>query len=322
MTTHRHESQLLDPVTVRKRAGSPGMWVERAIVAIAAAIAIVAPFVISESRLLLILALMFFAGVHGVRRYGWRRFVFYFVVPAMAISLFFENLSVAVGFPFGNYHYTAGGRIGEVPSFIPMAYVGLGYVCWMVASTLLDAADKRLGDRSAPGRKLTIVALPAVAAFLMAAFDVGSDSFASTVAHSWMREDGGGVFGVPYVNFLGWWFVTYCYIQLFALLLAARPENPVGARDAGREPYGKAVVLYALLAVLSVTAFIGDPGAGLVADPAGVMWSVAGMTPWNRRPSTLASPSGARTTTPLRTPCHSASRNNAPSSIRLWSHCR
>lgn len=36
----------------------------------------------------------------------------------------------------------------------------------------------------------------------MTMFDLGSDSIASTVDHLWIWERSGGVFGVPFTNYL------------------------------------------------------------------------------------------------------------------------
>src|SRR5437762_12679739 len=49
--------------------------------------------------------LMGFAIVHGIRRYGWRHFVVFFIV-AFVISWSYETLSILTGFPFGHYVYT------------------------------------------------------------------------------------------------------------------------------------------------------------------------------------------------------------------------
>jgi uncharacterized membrane protein len=155
----------------------------------------------------LVLGFVPFAVIHGVRRYGWLGFSAYAAItPVVSFSL--ENLSIATGFPFGHYHYTAQGipYLGTVPVQIGVIYVALGYVCWITASALLDGADQRLGDRTNPARRVDLVALPALAAALMASFDLGSDSAASTVGHRWIWEQGGGLFGVPWTNYVagGW----------------------------------------------------------------------------------------------------------------------
>src|SRR5262245_49660836 len=49
--------------------------------------------------------LMGFAMVHGVRRYGWRHFVVFFILT-FVISWSYETVSILTGFPFGHYVYS------------------------------------------------------------------------------------------------------------------------------------------------------------------------------------------------------------------------
>jgi putative membrane protein len=46
--------------------------------------------------------LMGFAIVHGIRRYGWRHLVVFFIVT-FVVSWGYETLSILTGFPFGHY---------------------------------------------------------------------------------------------------------------------------------------------------------------------------------------------------------------------------
>jgi uncharacterized membrane protein len=99
----------------------------------------------------LLLGLVAFAIIHGLRRYGWQALSAY-AATTLVVTFSLENLSIATGFPFGHYHYPAQGTpyLGKVPVQIGVIYVALGYVCWITASALLDGADQRLG--SAPTR--------------------------------------------------------------------------------------------------------------------------------------------------------------------------
>ncbi|GGE95848.1 carotenoid biosynthesis protein [Sphingomonas prati] len=211
-----------------------------------------------------------FAAIHGVRRYGWKRFMMFFVVT-FVLSNFFENLSIMTGFPFGHYHYTGSPKLFYVPIAIGLIYFGLGYVSWLVASTILDRADEGL-SLSTRGGRIDVVLLPVLAAAVMTAFDVGSDSVASTVAHTWVWRDGGGLFGVPYTNYLGWWLVTYSFFQVFALILA----RSSGVRSAAAGALLPPVLIYLSLGLSSVSSFIGVAGsAAFVTDQAGVSWSLS-----------------------------------------------
>jgi uncharacterized membrane protein len=91
----------------------------------------------------------------------------------------------------------------------------------------------------------------------MASFDLGVDSVAPTVAHAWIWEQGGGVFGVPWTNYLGWWLVTFLSYQGFAAFLASQHPRLRRSGAVGREPLAQAVVLYLLLGLSSIPAFVG-----------------------------------------------------------------
>ena len=254
---------------LQSRAAVFAMW---GLVAIAAILAVALPFLSVSASAPVMLALIPFTLIHGSHRYGWRILGFY-LVETLVVTFGFENLSIATGFPFGHYHYTGNLRIGEVPLIVGAFYCALGYVSWLVASTLLDVADLRLGNGPAFARRINLVALPMVAAALMTIFDVGSDSVASTLQHVWVWENGGGVFGVPYTNYLGWWFVTYCFFQIFALGLANAPRrDKVPPEGKQREALAQGVALYAILGLMSITSYRVETGKAIV-DATGVVWN-------------------------------------------------
>lgn len=58
-----------------------------------------------------------FLALHGAWRYG-RRSVAVFIVAGLVVSNLMENLSIHTGFPFGDYHYTGGGKVFDVPWYI------------------------------------------------------------------------------------------------------------------------------------------------------------------------------------------------------------
>jgi putative membrane protein len=215
-----------------------------------------------------VLLLVPFSLIHGVRRYGGKALLF-FVAETLVVSNVVENVSITTGFPFGHYHYTGGPQLIHVPIAIGPIYFALGYVCWLVASTLLDAADTRLNARAGTGRRMNVVALPMLAAAVMTMYDLGMDSIASTVNKHWIWERGGGLFGVPYTNYLGWWLTTYLFFQIFAVYLA---RSPSPMRADGRGALLQPVLLYAALGLTSVTYFIAASGKA-VTDAAGVVWS-------------------------------------------------
>jgi putative membrane protein len=232
----------------------------------AIAAALVQPFVAPQAGPMpVFVSLILFSLVHGTLRYGGRHLVV-FIVICLVVSNIYENVSILTGFPFGHYHYTGGGKLFHVPMIIGPFYFAIGYSSWQVASILLDGADGQLRHR------INLFALPVVAALVMTMFDLATDANASTIMHAWVWHDGGGFYGVPYTNFLGWALTTWTFFQLFAFYLASRPG--VVRPAATRSFFTVAVVGYASLGLNTVAQFVANTNTATVVDAAGVSWQV------------------------------------------------
>jgi putative membrane protein len=214
-------------------------------------------------RLPLIVAQVAFVLVHGARRYGWPA-IGVFVVAGLIISNVLENLSISTGFPFGHYHYTGDGKIFQVPWFIGPAYLATGYLAWIVATVLL-------GEVRRNSSWLTTIGTPVVGAFAMTAWDLALDPSTSTIDHAWIWEHGGGFFGVPLVNFLGWTFTVYLFMQVFALYLRRRGPLPAAQSDRAVATDLQGVALYAATTLSFFVAFFTGERT-TVTDEIGTVW--------------------------------------------------
>jgi putative membrane protein len=215
-------------------------------------------------RLPVIVLQVVFLLLHGAQRHGWRA-IGVFVVAGLVISNILENLSIHTGFPFGHYHYTGAGKIFDVPWFIGPSYLATGYLAWVVATVLL-------GDVHRKSPWLTTIGTPVVGAFAMTAWDLALDPSTSTINQVWIWENGGGFFGVPLVNFLGWTFTVYLFMQVFALYLRSRGPLPAAQPDQSGDL--QAVLLYAATTIsYFVNLFTGEHTT--VTDAAGVVWRTA-----------------------------------------------
>jgi uncharacterized membrane protein len=167
--------------------------------------------------------------VHATIAYGVRRALVLFVA-CNAIAFAMENLGTATGFPFGVYHFEVGAdlpHVGLIPIVVGPLWFGAGYFSWVVASILLDGADRQLD------RPFNLVALPVVAAFVMTQWDLVMDAPNATIAKAWIWHDGGGVFGVPLSNYLGWLLTSWLIFQAFAFYLARndlRPDSSISVK--------------------------------------------------------------------------------------------
>lgn len=150
--------------------------------------------------------------LHGVERYGKKNMLIFFLIT-WAVSFTFENLSIAIGFPFGYYHYSPSLGMMTVPLIIIFAYFAVGYLSFSLAHVLTCQYGKKL-----QGKQVFLV--PLIAAFLMVMWDLTIDPISSTLQNMWVWAHPGAYFGVPVSNFFGWFLVVYIFFQIFALYLS------------------------------------------------------------------------------------------------------
>jgi len=206
--------------------------------------------------------LVAFALVHGVSTYGWRTMI-WFVVVCLLVSNIAENLSILTGFPFGHYHYTdvLGPKIFLVPVTIGGAYFGAGYLSWTISLVLLERRGRAVDGFSR-------WATPLVASMLMTSWDFIFDPGASTVNHYWIWEQGGGFFGVPFENYVGWLLTVFVFYAIFAGYVAGKPVPTPSPRIA----WALAIAMYALLGVRYVLTYFALPENPRFVDAAGHAW--------------------------------------------------
>jgi uncharacterized membrane protein len=212
-----------------------------------------------------------FALIHGQRRLGTRTMMVFFVIT-FAISWAMESCSIATGFPFGHYHYTdtLGTKLGTVPLLIMPAYFSMCYVSWNLAHVLLDKFNQD-ADR------LQILAVPVLAAFIMVMWDLCMDPLRATVKQAWLWHDGGSYFGVPFVNFMGWYLTVYLIFQVFALVQYKYSPTGSDYSDDGLRTGWMLNVAFYFATFLEFVAIAALGADHPVTDPAGVVWSTRSM---------------------------------------------
>jgi putative membrane protein len=131
-----------------------------------------------------------------------------------------ETASIAMGFPFGNYHYThlLGFKIGTVPLVVMPAYFAAGYLAWTMTTVFL-------GNLGTGIEKRNLFLVPFVASFIMVMWDFCADPINSTIDGAWIWQDGGAYHGVPISNFFGWYLTVFLFYQVFALYLYRFSKN-------------------------------------------------------------------------------------------------
>jgi len=197
-----------------------------------------------------------FALAHGWITYRLRG-ILVFMGLCLGTASVFESISLRIGFPFGHYFFTdlMGPKLFQLPVLLALAYVGMGYISWVLALLILGYTGKPLsGSR--------IVTAPIIASFIMVAWDLAMDPIWATMRHAWIWRGGGAYFGVPVSNFLGWYLTVVVFYLLFAAFLRDRPApEPVGATEHWRLPilfYGVSAAGNLLLAIPRTSYAITD----------------------------------------------------------------
>src|ERR1700687_5880613 len=209
-----------------------------------------------------VMATAVFAFIHGAVRYRWSGVVAFLVV-CLVVSNIFENTSILTGFPFGHYHYTSGPKIFLVPWYIGLSYFATAYLAWTVAIVLI-------GDVLRASSWIPTVAVPVIGAAVMVMWDLTFDPTASTIKQFWMWEQGGGYFGVPLTNYVGWFFTVYLFLQLFALFVRFRPDNETVVTFP-RSHYAQALLTYAVMGLTPVLTFVIGGSNAQATDAAGLV---------------------------------------------------
>jgi uncharacterized membrane protein len=204
---------------------------------------------------------------HAAFAYGMRRALILFIAGNV-ISFAMENFGAATGFPFGSYHFEVGANlphVGLIPIIVGPLWFGACYFSWVIASVLLDGADRGLD------RRFNLIALPIVAAFVVTQWDLVMDAPNATIAKAWIWHDGGGMFGVPLSNYLGWLVTSWLIFQVFALYLRRSGVGPYPDRSTTLPVIG---ILFYLGSGLThaVPLIIGQTGEAV--DARGYVWQV------------------------------------------------
>jgi putative membrane protein len=208
-----------------------------------------------------------FALIHGAKRYGWKG-ILVLAVITLIISGIMENLSILTGFPFGHYYYTdgLGPKVFLVPLLIAPSYVSFGYLAWVLSTVLVGEVRRR-------SPVFIAVAVSIVASFIMVAWDLSLDPIASTIRQDWIWTQGGGYFGVPISNFIGWSFTVYIFLQLFALYVRQRGSDDL-SRTVPITHYLQAILVYMWTSVGFLRSFLFRVNTQ-VTDAAGKVWQTS-----------------------------------------------
>jgi uncharacterized membrane protein len=135
-----------------------------------------------------------------------------YLVATFVIAYIIEFIGVTTGAPFGNYSYTSGltlargPLIGPIPLFIPLLWCTLGYFSLQASGPSIVAPS-----------------------ILMTLLDVSFDPVFSGNLWTWRATPGPVYFGVPALNFFGWFISSIVIFGVFWLVTT--PSNKRRMKD-------------------------------------------------------------------------------------------
>lgn len=175
-----------------------------------------------------------------VTAWGWRRWL-RLLLPFVVAVWLVEWIGVQTGLPFGAYHYTAQlqPQVLQIPLSVTVAWYMMLIPAWAVGGSITP--------RQARAASWIPAALAATA---FTAWDLYLDP-QMAARGLWVWETPGAYFGVPLLNYAGWWLIS------FGLTLVLRPK------DLPRLPLLAIYTLTWLFQGLALGVFWGQPGPAL-----------------------------------------------------------
>lgn len=123
----------------------------------------------------------------------------------LPVTWLLEFIGSHNGLPFGDYHYSdiLQPQLGGVPLLIPVAWLMMLPVSWAVAQAImcLPPFEKKRGIVGLIAQHYLFAGLSGLA---MTAWDLFLDP-QMVSWHYWIWENPGAYFGIPLLNFVGWW---------------------------------------------------------------------------------------------------------------------
>lgn len=205
---------------------------------------------------------------HGLRT--WRPIrLLGFYVWVFAISTIIENIGVLTGVPFGRYYYTEilGPQLGVVPIAIGFSYVPAAYFCWIIASIFVV-------NPATSGQRYSLFTRPLIASIAMVMWDLSLDPLNSTISKAWIWENGGAYFGVPIVNFVGWFVTVMAFFVPFSWFITRSSRRESDSMPQPTQYWVQAIMVYVIMGLSRVLMSFTTESRDVI-DGSGTVWNEA-----------------------------------------------
>jgi putative membrane protein len=172
-----------------------------------------------------------------------------------------EYLGSNTGYPFGEYLYTSllQPQLSGVPILIPLAWLMMLPPAWAVGLAIAQQA----AHTNSGVRKIGFDKAVAASAIAMTAWDLFLDPQMVGWGY-WVWAKPGGYFGIPWVNFFGW-FVSAAFVSVIIFLLHGNRRQ---SRSANKL-FLSSKAQYALMLVYAITWALQSVGQAVFWDQPG-----------------------------------------------------
>jgi carotene biosynthesis associated membrane protein len=238
-------------ITARAPAPAPARLVPFALAAALVATAIAYPLASGPARDTVSWAIVLLGSALSVAHAGLSRGArtgLGVLVLVAVVSIGFESVGVATGFPYGSYSYSdvLGPTLLGVPFLVPLAWLMMAWPSWLLAHRLARRRAARV----------------ALAAGLFAGWDVVLDPQMVQAGYwTWAHPEPGlpGIDTVPLTNLAGWLLAGTVLMALLDVLVA-RTAAPGAPRVGAAGPF-LVLAWMTLGGALAHAGWLGLPGS-------------------------------------------------------------
>ncbi|KAL6078716.1 Carotene biosynthesis protein [Balamuthia mandrillaris] len=216
------------------------------------------PDLFSNAGWVLPLSLVLFCCLHSLYVLHWK-LASLFLLWVVLSTWVLEEIGVASGvLPFGKYEYArhvSHVMVHRVPIDVPLSWYMMLWPSFCIAATIVNEEPHLRGQRR-PWPKVVLISV--FAAYIMTCWDLLLDPLGSTLSGLWIWKNNGGIyFGVPLLNFFGWFLVSFLIIFLYLVGERFFDVRPVGGGPSSASNGGVPLLINVLplIAFLCMTLF-------------------------------------------------------------------
>lgn len=150
--------------------------------------------------------------------FGFKRSIL-FIAISFAVAFGLETLSMKTGYPYGHFRHNLDTvMVGSVPLVACFMYFPLIAIGWVYGDMIV---------KSVPVTKSSETILRIlIASLVTATIDLLVDPILTLVFRFWDYPNGGGIFGVPMTNIVGWMANTVLTLTIFELISNKNWKRP------------------------------------------------------------------------------------------------